>query len=78
LPDRSLPRRVAWTLAVAAEATWKLLRLSSEPPITRTFLALSAQEMTVDDSKARRELGFRPVLSRDAGLAALASPDPAS
>lgn len=78
LPDRSLPRRVAWALAVAAETSWKLLRLTAEPPITRTFLALSAQEMTVDDSKARRELGFSPALSREAGLAALTGPSPAS
>jgi nucleoside-diphosphate-sugar epimerase len=78
LPDRSMPRRLAWAVAVAAEGAWKLLRLASEPPITRTFLALSAQEMTVDDSKARREFGYRPVLSREAGLAALAGSEPAS
>lgn len=77
LPDRSMPRRLAWAFATVAETSWKLLRLSSEPPITRTFLALSAQEMTVDDGKARRELGYTPPLSRDAGLAALSSSSPA-
>lgn len=78
LPDRSLPRRLAWALAAAAESCWTLLRLASEPPITRTFLALSAQEMTVDDSKARRELNFAPPVSRDEGLAALGGPRTAS
>jgi nucleoside-diphosphate-sugar epimerase len=71
LPDRSLPRPVAWATATAAEYAWKLLRLGGEPPITRTFLALSGQEMTVDDRQARDELGYRPVIDREAGLAAL-------
>jgi nucleoside-diphosphate-sugar epimerase len=74
LPDRSLPRPVAWAAATVLEAAWRALPLPGEPPLTRTFLALSAQEMTVDDSKARRELGYRPVIERAAGLAALAAP----
>ena len=78
LPDRSVPREVAWALAGAAETTWRLLRLTSEPPITRTFLALSGQEMTVDDSKARHQLGYHTVVSRRAGLAALAAQSRAS
>ena len=42
-------------------------------PLTRTFLALSAQEMTVDDGKARAELGYRPAITREQGLAELAA-----
>jgi nucleoside-diphosphate-sugar epimerase len=71
LGDRSLPRWALWAAAVAAERAWPLLRRPGAPPLTRTFLALSGQEMTVDDGRARRELGYRPVLTREAGLAQL-------
>lgn len=71
LPDRSVPRWLVAGTASAAEAVWGVLRLKGEPPITRTFVALSGQEMTVVDDKAREELGYEPVLARDAALADL-------
>ena len=46
------------------------------PPVTRTAVLLIGQEVTVDDAKARRELGYRPVTEREAGLAAIAPPSP--
>lgn len=73
LGNRSIPRGLAWTAASTLELVWRVLRLRGEPPITRTFLALSAQEMTVDDGKARRELGYAPPVDLPAGLAALAT-----
>lgn len=73
LPDRSVPRWALAATARTAETAWRVLRLRGEPPVTRTFVALSAQEMTVDDSAARRELGYRPVLTRDEGLKQLAA-----
>lgn len=71
LGGRSLPRRLAWAAASLGEGAWNLFRLSGAPPITRTFLAVSAQEMTVDDSKARHDLGYQAVITRDDGLAEL-------
>lgn len=77
LGDTSVPRGVAVAGARVLEWAWRLLRVTGEPPLTRTFLALSAQEMTVSDAKARRELGYRPAVERSAGLAALAAAAPA-
>jgi nucleoside-diphosphate-sugar epimerase len=71
LGDRSVPRSVAWATAGWLERAWRALPLPGEPPLTRTALALGAQEMTVDDTKARRELDYEPTVSRDQGLAAL-------
>lgn len=71
LPDRSLPHAVVAAAAPLTEAIWGFLHLRGEPPITRTFVALSAQEMTVVDDKARTELGYEPVLDREVGLASL-------
>jgi nucleoside-diphosphate-sugar epimerase len=34
---------------------------------------LSSQECTIDISKARRDLGYEPVISRAEGLAAMAA-----
>lgn len=73
LPARSMPRPLVSTAARVAEGVWRTFRLRGTPPVTRTFVALSAQEMTVDDGRARRELGYRPVLTRDEGLANLRS-----
>jgi nucleoside-diphosphate-sugar epimerase len=59
---RKIPRWIAST--VASMTGWM-----KKPPVTRTAIALIAHEVTVDDSKARRELGYVGKMSRDAGLA---------
>jgi nucleoside-diphosphate-sugar epimerase len=68
---RSLPR---WAAAVGAwlgEAVWTVGRLRGVPPVTRTGVRLVGEEVTVSDAKARRELGYAPVVTREAGLAEL-------
>ncbi len=59
---KTLPRWLART-AVALTAWMK------RPPLTRTAFALMAHEVTVDDGKARRELGYTAHKSRADGLA---------
>jgi nucleoside-diphosphate-sugar epimerase len=59
---RSLPR---WLVRVTVALTSWMKR----PPITRTAFALIAHEVTVDDRKARRELGYTGATSIEAGLA---------
>ena len=43
-----------------------------EPPLTRTAMNLFFREVTVSDAKARSELGYRPVVTVEQGLAELA------
>jgi hypothetical protein len=50
---------------------WSLLRLKSEPPVTRTAVALTGREITVSDAKARGELGYAGVVTLEQGLAEL-------
>lgn len=71
--SRNVPAPVAKTAAAAAEGLWRTLRLRGEPPITRLAVWNSALECTVNDAKAREKLGYRPVISREDGLAALSS-----
>jgi nucleoside-diphosphate-sugar epimerase len=71
-PERSVPTAVAGALARGGELAWRFLPLRGEPPLTRFALWAASQECTIDDSKAREELGYVPVVSRDQGLAELA------
>jgi nucleoside-diphosphate-sugar epimerase len=68
---RTLPLGVARVAAAGLEGTWKLLRRKSRPPLSRFSVWVSALECTINDSRAREELGYREVKSRDEGLAEL-------
>ena len=76
MPDRSVPVAVAKPLAAASEGIWGALRRTSAPPLTRLAVWLSAMECTIDISKARAELGYEPVVSREAGIADLRASPP--
>ncbi len=68
-PDRSLPGALAGPMAAVSEAAWKHLPLPGSPPISRFTSWVLTQECTIDISKARSELGYEPVVSREQGLA---------
>jgi nucleoside-diphosphate-sugar epimerase len=70
-PTRNIPVPVAGALAAAGEGAWRLLPLGGSPPLTRFTFWVSSQECTIDISKARSELGYEPVRSREDGLAEL-------
>ena len=53
----------------AAHALVMLTAWMKRPPLTRTAFALMAHEVTVDDTKARRELGYVGAKTRSEGLA---------
>jgi nucleoside-diphosphate-sugar epimerase len=72
VPDKSVPPRVASVAALAAERTWRLLRRPGAPPLTRFAVWVSSKECTLDTSRARAELGYQPVKTRQEGLAELA------
>ena len=77
-PTRTLPLGVAKTAAAACEGAWKLLRRRDRPPLSRFTVWVSALECTIDDSKAREELGYREVKTREQGLAELRAGDGAA
>jgi nucleoside-diphosphate-sugar epimerase len=68
---KALPFWAARLAAWLAELVWKLKFRSDAPPITRTAVRLAGEEVTVSDAKARRELGYAPVVTREVGLAEL-------
>jgi len=67
-PDKSVPR---WLLrAIATLSTWAATtsRGNRPPPVTLQQFATSAVEVTLDISKARRELDYAPPIDREQGL----------
>jgi nucleoside-diphosphate-sugar epimerase len=74
VPDKSVPAGVATAAAATAERAWRLLRRPGAPPLTRFAVWVSSKECTLDISRARTELGYEPVRTRDEGLAGLVAP----
>ncbi len=70
-PTRTIPAWLGGALAAVGEPAWRYLPLPGRPPLARFTQWILTQECTIDDSKARRELGYEPVVSRAQGLAAL-------
>lgn len=66
--NKKAPMWLADAIAAGSELVWKTLNLKGEPPMTKTAVNLFFKEVTVDDRKAREELGYVPVISVEAGL----------
>jgi len=71
--NRNVPLWLARNFARASETIWRGLHLNSRPPITRTAVCLIGEEVTVNDAKARRELGYAGKVSIEEGLVEMAS-----
>lgn len=68
---RSMPRALVRVLARLCEFPWEHLPLPGAPPLTRLAIVLGCQEVTVNDAKARNELGYRGHVSIEQGLLGL-------
>lgn len=67
LPDRSVPSWLADTLAGVTEGAWRTFKLKGEP-LTRFGAMIMSRDSILIDAKARRELGYAPVISVEEGL----------
>jgi nucleoside-diphosphate-sugar epimerase len=70
--ERSVPRALLYAVAGVSEFAWRTLPLKGGPLITRTALLLAGEEVTVNDAKARRELGYVGRVNLEEGLAEIA------
>jgi nucleoside-diphosphate-sugar epimerase len=71
LKGNSIPKGVVRTLATVVEGSWRLFGIRKQPPITRFAANVMSAHCVLNDDKARRELGYRPVVSFEEGLARL-------
>ncbi|HEX8207742.1 MAG TPA: NAD-dependent epimerase/dehydratase family protein, partial [Solirubrobacteraceae bacterium] len=75
-PDRSVPRAVARAVGVAGETLWGTLPLPGRPPLTRFATWVASDECTISIARAREELGYEPIRTREEGLEELARSAP--
>lgn len=66
--EKSVPRRVVRTVAAVGDLLALLSGGKIKPPLTRQSYATSAVEISLDIGKARRELAYTPLISREEGL----------
>jgi nucleoside-diphosphate-sugar epimerase len=71
ISDKSVPALMVRSGAAIMETAWRAFRFGGTPPFTRFAVWLSALEVTIDISRAREELCYRPVTERAKGLAEL-------
>jgi 2-alkyl-3-oxoalkanoate reductase len=67
-PAKNLPSSIAKPLAVLVESIWKILNIKTPPPISRFELSFVAMPRKYNISKIKRELGYRPIVTRAQGL----------
>jgi nucleoside-diphosphate-sugar epimerase len=73
LPDKSVPSWAADALASVAEGAWRTFNLKGEPPVTRFGAMIMSRDSVLIDAKARREMGYAPLISVEEGLRQLKS-----
>jgi nucleoside-diphosphate-sugar epimerase len=67
-PTPEVPHWLAHAAAIATDTTWRWLRLKRRPPITHAAFHLIGEEVTVNDTKARRDLGYVGRVTHEEGL----------
>lgn len=68
LPNKEMPSWLADALASVAEGVWRAFKLKGEPPVTRFGAMIMSRDCVLSDAKARRELGYAPVINVEQGL----------
>jgi len=68
---QSISFKSAFFAGTLLEFFWKIFGVAGEPPITRFVATELSHNHWFDISAARRELGYNPVISNDAGVRAL-------
>jgi nucleoside-diphosphate-sugar epimerase len=73
LPEKSMPGAAIRLLANLTEPLFRLAGSRAAPPVTRFTAHIMSRDCTIRDDKARADLGYRPVITIEQGLARLAA-----
>jgi nucleoside-diphosphate-sugar epimerase len=68
LPEATIPGPAAAGLARALDIAWRITRRPGDPPLTRMVVELNRRPFLVSDARARVELRYQPVITRQQGL----------
>ena len=69
---RGVTLKMAWRIGLVFELLYAVLRIDSDPPMTRFLAAQLGTSHYYDISRARRELGYQPEISTAEGMQLLA------
>lgn len=69
---KRMPKKLAYALAAACEGTWRTLGLRSEPPLTKFLVDTLTTSHWFDVSAAKRDLGWKPRVKMEDGMARVA------
>lgn len=69
LPNASVPSWLADAIGAISEGVWKTFGLRGEPPLTRFSAMIMSRDAVLKYDKAHAELGYRPLIGVEAGLA---------
>ncbi|TGK05113.1 NAD-dependent epimerase/dehydratase family protein [Leptospira langatensis] len=68
LPSASVPSFVASFLAYIVEGIWRILGIRKEPPMMRFPVDIMGRECTIRIDRAKKELGYKPLVTVAQGL----------
>jgi nucleoside-diphosphate-sugar epimerase len=71
-PLRDMPGWLVRSIAWVTETLWRTFGITSKPPLTRFTANIMSRDCILVDAKARSELDYSPVVTREDGLKALA------
>ena len=71
LPDKSIPGWLAAMIGAACETIWRVFGIKGEPPLTRHAAMVMRRNCTLNGGKAKAQLGYTPVITREQGMTAL-------
>ncbi len=57
-----------YNIAGVIEATYRLLKIADEPPLTRYTVCTLGYSQTLDISKAKQDLGYKPTITLSEGI----------
>lgn len=68
VPDKSVSLAMAKTVASIMEFVWKTFRLKGHPPLYKGLVNALGLEFITNDTKARREIGYKTFVTIEQGL----------
>ncbi|MBN2296682.1 MAG: NAD-dependent epimerase/dehydratase family protein [Pirellulales bacterium] len=66
--QKSISCSAAWKVGAVMESIWRILRLQSEPPMTRFLAAQLGTSHYFDISRAQRDFGYKATVSTEEGM----------
>ncbi|MGE0046835.1 MAG: NAD-dependent epimerase/dehydratase family protein [Hyphomonadaceae bacterium] len=68
LPEKNVPAWLADFIGAASEGVWRTFGLKGAPPLTRHAAMVMSRHCVLNGEKAKRELGYAPVIDVERGL----------